>query len=210
MSLSTCKHIDIVKTCREHGKEGLSKQGSAQDYWHANQVCTFVKASRQTHGATFCCSVSALRLRNSCLLVPKRAPEGRITAHLERDNHAVLSSSSLFGEPIVCAPSPSCFLLIAAAFFTPSISISPCHTLHQPNLPPAFLPLLCEADKVCWRCYWRCCLQPALSPPQREAQNLNGLHSQGCCCASVHSRMSVSHFLRAHFQTLGIKIQRTS
>lgn len=59
MSWWPCKCIDIVKTHREHEKEGLSKQGSAQDYRHANQVCAVVKATRQTHGASFCCSVSA-------------------------------------------------------------------------------------------------------------------------------------------------------
>lgn len=49
----------VVKPRRVHEKVGISKQGSAQDYWHVNQASAVVKATRQTHGATFCCSVSA-------------------------------------------------------------------------------------------------------------------------------------------------------
>lgn len=115
-----------------------------------------------------------------------------------------------FYRPDCLSSLPSCFLLIAAAFFTPSISISPCHALHHPNLPylpPSFLPLLCEADEMWAPRYnpaplcWRRSL-PA-SPQQRKAKNLNSLHSQGCYCASVHTRVSVWHFLSAKFHIFG-------
>lgn len=168
----------------------------------------------------FCWNTSQ-RHGNSCLLVPKQAPEGLIAARLERLEQLCSSLQQLSFYRPDCLRAPlfpplPCFLLIAAAFFTPSISISPCHALHHPNLPylpPSFLPLLCEADKT-WAPPIQCppavlallftCLQAALSPPQREAKNLNSLHSQGCYCASVHTWVSVC-FLSAQFQTFGWK-----
>lgn len=48
------------------------------------------------------------------------------------------------------------------------------------------------------------CLQAALSPPQREAKNLNGLHSQGCYCASECQSHTFSELSSKH---LGKNIQ---
>lgn len=163
MSLSANNRARHSQKSSENEKEGISKQGSAWDYWPVNQVSAVVKATRQTHRASFRCSVSAeTQVKDAATRVSlyRNKPPKAQSQHVWNVTAMQLfCSSSLFIDPIVLRPAPpsspssplSCFLLIAAAFFTPSISISPCHPLHHPNLPylpPSFLPLLCEADKT--------------------------------------------------------------
>lgn len=118
----------------------------------------------------FCWNTSQ-RHGNSCLLVPKQAPEGLIAARLERLEQLCSSLQQLSFYRPDCLRAPlfpplSCFLLIAATFFTPSISsprvtrsiILTCLIYHRPSSlyyvrqtrrgPPDTMPPRCVSVAV--------------------------------------------------------------